>query len=135
MAFKTAERAIVSRIQRSRAQLEVDQAVLTAFETGETLADVVPESQAAELDRMIRNAVKLYNLATIVENRPTEYVVDDTDETRENGTAGQPMVEIAFIVKRKRVRSKSGDENGDASGDDSDTIEENDENEGENYGQ
>lgn len=127
MAFTIADRAIVSRIQRSRAQLEIDQAVLAAFESGATLSDTVPESQAAELDRMIRNGVKLHNLATIVEVRPTDYVVEDNDETRENGTAGQPLVEVAFIVKRKRKRTKPGEVTENSTENDDDTIDDDDE--------
>lgn len=134
MAFKTAERQIVSRIQRSRAQLEVDQAVQLAFESGETLADVVPVSQAEDLERMIRNGTKLYGWATIVEIRPTDYETEASETTDDDGTfrivPSEPLVEVAFIVKKKRKRRKPG-ETGTATTDDDDAIEEEDSEEGE----
>lgn len=133
MAFTTAERPIVSRIQRSRAQLEVDQAVLAAFESGTTLSDVVPASHAEELERMIRNGVKLHHLATIVEIRPTDYVTVQS-EIEVDGTfsivPSEPLVEVAFIVKRKRARTKSGENGETAAADGDDDIIEEDENDG-----
>lgn len=111
MGFTTASRPIVSRIQRSGPQLEIDAAVLAAFESGETLADFVPQSKADEVERMIRNGAKLYGKATIVEQRPTDFV------SEEPGSEGEAIVEIAFIVKNKRVR-KAGEDSTDESNDD-----------------
>lgn len=138
MAFKTAERQIVSRIQRSRAQLEVDQAVQLAFETGETLADMVPASQAEELERMIRNGTKLYGWATIVEIRPTDYETEASEVTDEDGTVrtipSESLVEVAFIVKKKRKRRKPGENGSTVNTEDDDSIEEDETEEGDGNG-